>query len=212
VALPEHIAVQFTEEDAEYLSVRPVQRQTFRLRELVDMVLAVTGKDRARVQHILRTGSLVFHFYRYRWTGFEASAEDLDALLATFPDADASRAFHAANCVAVCFASGGAGVAPGQAFLPSGGAEVTREEAQRKRLFSAKTFWDTLMDCARPVELRYAGYSYARRADVYQLDLSAAQWQPILSAAEKMVSRQIRARLARCRAPARMFFLCPRSP
>jgi hypothetical protein len=72
VALPETIPVRYTEEEAEYLSVRPVVRQTFRLQELVDMVLSVTGKDLARVRQILRSGTVVFHFYRYWWQGFEA--------------------------------------------------------------------------------------------------------------------------------------------
>jgi len=48
--LPETIAVRFTEEDAGYVTVRPVVRQTFRLSELTDMVVSVTGKDAARLQ------------------------------------------------------------------------------------------------------------------------------------------------------------------
>ena len=86
--LPETIPVKYTEEEAEYLSVRPVVRQTFRLRELVDMVLAVTGKDAARVQQILRSGTTVFHFYRYWWPAVEAGEDELAPLLAEFPDPD----------------------------------------------------------------------------------------------------------------------------
>ena len=72
--LPETIPVRFTEEEAEYVSIRPVRRQIFKLRELVDMVLSVTGRDLPRVQQILRTGTIVFHFYRYWWQGFETDA------------------------------------------------------------------------------------------------------------------------------------------
>jgi len=54
VPLPETIPVRYTEEEADNFSIRPVKRQTFRLRELVDMVLRVTGKDLPRVQQILR--------------------------------------------------------------------------------------------------------------------------------------------------------------
>ena len=53
MALPETIAVKYTEEEAEYLSMRPVVRQTFRAAELVDMIVRVSGKDSERVQQIL---------------------------------------------------------------------------------------------------------------------------------------------------------------
>jgi hypothetical protein len=60
VPLPETIPVKYTEEEAEYVSIRPVVRQSFRAAELVDMVLAVTGKDLPRIQQILRSGTVVF--------------------------------------------------------------------------------------------------------------------------------------------------------
>jgi hypothetical protein len=211
VALPEHIVVRFTEEDAEYLSVRPVQQQTFRLHELVDMILSVTGKDRVRVQHILRAGSLIFHFYRYRWEGFEAPEEELDAVLAAFPDADVSRAFAAESCVAVILASGQAPLAPGQALLPGSGVEVARDAAQKKKLFSTQTLWDALMECARAAGPRYADYSYARRADIFLCELSPEQTQSLLASATKLAARDVRARLERCAAALRLFLLCPRS-
>jgi hypothetical protein len=62
VPLPETIPVKYTEEEAEYLSMRPLVRQTFRLAELVDMVVSVTGKDPGRIQQILRSGTVVYHF------------------------------------------------------------------------------------------------------------------------------------------------------
>ena len=54
MALPENVAVRYTEDEAEYLSLRPVVRQTFRIDELVDMIVSVTGLDRERVAQILR--------------------------------------------------------------------------------------------------------------------------------------------------------------
>src|ERR1700676_1344415 len=86
--LPETIPVRYTEEEAGYVSFRPVVRQTFRTHELLDMVLSVTGKDAARVRQILRSGTVVFHFYRYWWEGFEVDEAELAALLAHFPDPD----------------------------------------------------------------------------------------------------------------------------
>ncbi len=70
--LPETIRVKYTEEEAEYVSIRPLVQQEFRGAELVDMILSVTGKDVARIQQILRSGTIVFHSYRYWWQGFEA--------------------------------------------------------------------------------------------------------------------------------------------
>jgi hypothetical protein len=77
MTLPETIAVRYTEDEAEYVSLRPVVRQTFQIDELVDMILSVTGKDATRVAQILRAGSVAFHGYRYWWTGFEAPEAEL---------------------------------------------------------------------------------------------------------------------------------------
>src|SRR5207244_6506752 len=59
--LPETITMRFTEEDAGYGTVRPVVKQTFRLAELADMVVSVTGKNAARVQQIFRTGTVAYN-------------------------------------------------------------------------------------------------------------------------------------------------------
>ncbi len=75
VPLPETIPARYTEEEADNFSIRPVKRQNFRLRELIDMILRVTGKDLPRVQQILRSGTIVYHFYRYWWQGFDADVE-----------------------------------------------------------------------------------------------------------------------------------------
>src|SRR5438046_5188451 len=64
--LPETSTIRFTEEDAGYVTVRPVVKQTFRLPELADMVVSVTGKNAVRVQQIFRAGTVVYNGYRYR--------------------------------------------------------------------------------------------------------------------------------------------------
>src|SRR5947199_1530269 len=86
--LPENIALRFTEEDAGYVTVRPVVKQTFRLAELADMVVSVTGKNVARVQQIFRAGTVVYNSYRYWWDGFASTAIEVAGLLARFPDDD----------------------------------------------------------------------------------------------------------------------------
>src|SRR5258706_6187275 len=86
MALPETIAVRFTEEDAGYVTVRPVVKQSFRLAELVDMVVSVTGKNGPRVQQIFRAGTVVYNGYRYWWEGFASTENEIAGLLLPFPD------------------------------------------------------------------------------------------------------------------------------
>lgn len=208
--LPAQIPVKYTEEEAEYLSVRPVVKQTFQLAELVDMILGVTGKDPARVQQILRTGTLVFNFYRYWWTGFDADAQELAAVLAQFPDADPARAFREGDCSAAVLAGKNFQPAPGNVTLPANGIELSRAEAGRKRLLSRKTFWDALMIVPSERAPEYLGYSYQRRADLYIVEISPEQAASLARAAEKLAPRSVRAQLAQISAAARILFLCPR--
>ncbi|MBI3644885.1 MAG: hypothetical protein HY233_02820, partial [Acidobacteriales bacterium] len=181
--LPAQIPVKYTEEEAEYLSVRPVVRQTFQLAELVDMVLGVTGKDPARVQQILRTGTVVFNFYRYWWTGFEADAQELAAVLAQFPDADPARAFRAEECSVAVLVGKSFQPAPGHATLPANGIELSREQTSHTRLFSQRNFWDALMNVPSESAPAYLGYSYQRRADVYVSEISLDQATSLAHAA-----------------------------
>ncbi len=96
--LPETIPVRYTEEEAGYVTIRPVVRQTFRLNELLDMILSVAGKDVARIRQLLHSGTVVYHFFRYSWAGFDVNETELAAALAKFPDADPSRPFFPLIC------------------------------------------------------------------------------------------------------------------
>lgn len=202
VPLPETIPVRYTEEEAEYLSVRPVVRQTFRLQELIDMVLSVTGKDLARIQHILRTGTVVFHFYRYRWQGFEADAEELAAMLARFPGDDPARAFRPEDCTAVLLESGGQ--------PPRRSLELSREVTARKRWFRSHSFWDSLLALGQARAPVYQGYSYLRRADLYHQVVSAEQITALATEAARLAPRDLRAGLRELPEMARIVFVCPR--
>jgi len=202
VALPETIPVRFTEEEAEYVSIRPVRRQIFKLRELVDMILCVTGRDLARVQQILRTGTVVFHFYRYWWQGFETDAAELSALLAEFPADDPSRAFSAEACTMIVLGSASKGRQP---------VEVKKSDADRKSLFASRSFWEFLLALAEPArEIKYDGYSFARRADLYRVELSAEQAASLQHSAAKFASRPLRGAVEALGAIARGVFVCPR--
>jgi hypothetical protein len=202
VALPETIPVKYTEEEAEYLSVRPVVRQTFRLDELLDMLLGITGKDVPRLQQILRAGTVVFNFYRYWWPGFEAGPEELRAALMRFPDADPSRPFRAADCASLLLESEST---PGRNAIP-----LAREAASVRRWLRSRSFWDTLMALAEANPPAYQGYSYAWRADLYQLDVSRQQIDLLAREGLWLVPRALRARLKSLARATRLMFLCPR--
>jgi len=202
VALPETIPVRYTEEEAEYLSVRPVVRQTFRLQELVDMVLSVTGKELARVRQILRSGTVVFHFYRYWWQGFEADPEELAALLASFPNSDPTRAFRGEECTTMLLEGGGQ--------PPRHSLELGRQTAARKPLLRSRSLWDCLLELGRERAPVYQEYSYLRRADLYQLTLSPEQIATLLREAARLAPRELRPALRHLPETTRIIFVCPR--
>jgi len=202
VPLPETIPVRFTEEEAEYVSIRPVRRQTFKLRELVDMILCVTGRDLPRVQQILRTGTVVFHFYRYWWQGFETDVAELSAVLAEFPADDPSRAFSPNECAVVVLESSVKG-------RPS--LDVKKADADHKSLFASQSFWECLLGLAEvSQEIKYGGYSFARRADLYRVELSTEQAASLLRDAAKFASRSLRGAIEAHGPVPRMVFVCPR--
>lgn len=203
MALPETIPVKYTEEEAEYLSVRPVRRQTFRLDELLDMVLGITGKDLFRIQQILRSGTLVYHFYRYWWPAFEAGAQELGEVLARFPDADPQRVYRAEECTAVLLESGGH---PARDQI-----ELTREACSRRRLFCSGSFWDCLTRLAEDQVPIYQGYSYSRHADLFQAAVTPEQIEKLRRDAARLAPREVRALLAHLRTAIRIVFVCPRA-
>lgn len=202
VPLPETIPVKYTEDEAEYLSVRPVVRQTFSSSELVDMVVSVAGKDLARVQKILSAGTVVFHSFRYWWTGFEADPAALQELLQKYPDADPSRAFRAQDCTEVILESSGS---PARHSL-----RIHREEAGKRRLLRSRSFWDDLMNLARDTAPSYREYSYSTRGDIYVLVLTPEQISRLAREAARSAPRTLRADLAVLSAISQIVFVCPR--
>jgi hypothetical protein len=201
--LPETISVKYTEEEAEYLSVRPVVRQTFRVPELVDMILSVTGKDAARIQQILRSGTVVYHFYRYWWQGLEAGADELATLLAAFPDAEPARPFRAEDCTTVFLETSG--------NPPRRSVELRREAAASKRLFSSRSYWDCLMELARAGALKYQEYSYAHRADVFARAVTPEETAALVRDAQRLAPRSLRVQMDSLPEMSRLLFLCPRA-
>jgi hypothetical protein len=202
VPLPDSIPVKYTEEEAEYLSVRPVVRQAFSSAELVDMVVSVAGKDLARVQKILSAGTVVFHSFRYWWTGFEADAAALREILQKYPDADPSCAFRAEDCAEVILESSGT--------PPRHSLRIRRDEAGKRRLLHPRSFWDNLMNLARDAAPAYREYSYSQRGDIYLLALTPEQIARLAREAARSAPRTLRADLAVLSAISQIVFVCPR--
>jgi len=200
--LPENIPVKYTEEEAGSISMRPMVRQTFRAAELVDMIVSVAGKDSARVQQILRSGTVVFHSYRYWWQGLDAEPEKLAAFLVGYPDADPSRPFRAENCTEALFESGGT--------PPRHSLRLRREELHRRGWFRSRTLWDALMGLSRENAPRYREYSYALRGDIYTLQPDAAALAQFTQDAVKLAPRPLRPQLAQLSGVTQILFLCHR--
>jgi hypothetical protein len=202
VPLPETIPVRFTEEEADYVSIRPVKKQLFNSRELVDMILRVTGRDISRVQQILRTGTIVFHFYRYWWQGIEADPAELAALLATFPADEPGRAFRPELCMAIILESGATGRNP---------VEIDRATARRKPLFTSRSLWDCLLTAGASHQINYGGYSYDRRGDTYRVELSEEEATILKRDAVRLAPRTLRRPLETLGPATRLVFVCPRA-
>ncbi len=197
--LPDTIPVKYTEEDAEFLSIRPVVKQIFRLPELLDMILSVTGKDAARIKKTLQGGTIVFHFYRYRWEGIAAEDSELAAVLAQFPDADPSRPFAADQCSAVLLDTG--------AMTPP---EWKKPDAASRRWFRRKSFWDCLMELAARESPSYLAYSYERKGDLFALPIDPTQLPALAQAGVSLLPAAHRGPLASLPKAHRLLYLCPR--
>jgi hypothetical protein len=208
VPLPETIPVKYTEEEAEYLSVRPLVRQEFRSAELVDMIVQVAGKDLARVQKILNSGTIVFHSFRYWWTGFEADPAALSEILKKYPDADPQRAFRTEDCSEVILQSGGSLAVAGSP--PRHSLRLRRDDANKRKLLRSRTVWDILMNLAHATAPSYREYSYLLCGDIYALALSPEQVARLAREAAQAAPRALRADLAVLPAMSQIIFICPR--
>lgn len=200
--LPASIPVKYSEDDAQFISIRPLVRQTFRPGELIDMIVSVAGKDPHRVQQILRSGTIVFNSYRYWWDAIDAAPTDLATLLSAYPDSDPSRPFKAENCTEVILES--AGTPPRHTL------RLYRTNASRKHLFRTRSLWDALLDLTREQVPTYREYSYAHRADLYALPLAPAAIARLTEQAAQYAPRSLAAQLAILPHVSFARFLCPR--
>lgn len=171
MALPPTIRVKLSSEAAESIALTPVVVQELAVRDLIEHMLGITGKDEARIRDLLKRGTVVSGASRFRWAGWEAGADDVRALLATFPDPEPWRSFDAARCVRLVLRG-------------SRPMEIGREVGARKGLLQRVSFWDLLMGIATCGEVSYRGYSYKDKADRYQRDLPLADAERVRAAGE----------------------------
>lgn len=202
MGLPQQIPVRYAEDEAGYVSVRPVVKQTFRLNELVDMVVSVVGKDVERVQQIFRTGTVLYNGYHYWWDPISAEAGEVEGLVAEFPDDDPSRVFERGNVIAILLESGGG--------TQRNVVEISREEAREKKLFGKRSAWSVLADFSASAGPRYEKYSHARHADLFRVTLSFEQGQQLLQDMLEAAPHSLRHRWSTLRPPAALTFVCPR--
>jgi hypothetical protein len=198
---PEVIPVRRTEEEAGYVSFRPVVRQNFPLNDLLGLVLGVTGKHPERVRQILRSGSVSFHAYHYSWDGFFLEEQELTVLLARFPDPDPSRSFRVEACT-MAVAEGGSPLRP---LL-----EMERAALARRRLLRKRSFWDALLDAAAQGELAYEGYSYHWRSDLYRLVVNGELSERLSAAAKSLAPRDLHRSLRALNRTTQIIFVCSR--
>jgi hypothetical protein len=174
MALPPTVRVKLSSEVAEAISLTPVVVQELPVRELVEHMLGVAGKDEVRIREILLRGTLVSGASRFRWAGWEVDLDGLRDMLASFPDPDPTLLFAAERCARVVLRGGRKPI------------EIPRDAGAKKSLFQRETFWDRLMEVVAAANPGYAGYSYRDRADRYTHALAHAEAEDIRGAGEKV--------------------------
>ncbi len=183
------------------MSIRPVMRMGLRPEQLLELILGVTGKNPERVEQILRSGSVAAGGFRYWWEAVEIGAGELEPRLAAFPDADPARAFEAARCTLVVAEPAGSLKAL---------AEFAAAAASRRKAFRRRSFWDALLAVAKEQAPTYRSYSYARRGDLYALELPEDRRELLAEEARQFGVGDVKTQAAALRGAARLVYVCGR--
>jgi hypothetical protein len=183
MALPATVRVKLSTEAAGAISITPVVVQELPIRELVGHLLAIAGKDEARLCEILLRGSLVSGASRLRWEGWAADRESLRELLEVFPDPDPTLVFAPSRCTRAVLTGGRQPI------------EISREAAAGRGLFRRSGFWEELMEMATGSAPVYAGYSYRDAADRYRCLLTAGTCARLRAAAQSLHHSTLRTRI-----------------
>ena len=158
--LPETIRVKLSSESVGSIAMTPVVVQEMPLRDIVELMLALTGKDAARIRELLLRGSLVSGASRFRWESLDAETGAIEQLLTALPDPDPRRAFQADACTRVVLRGAGVRI------------DVPLEAAGKHGLLQRRSYRDVLLEAAAGTAPLYVDYSYKDRADRYHLRLS----------------------------------------
>lgn len=150
----------------------PVVSQSMPLRDVVEAILATTGKDANRVRDILARGAVVQGASRIRWEPLRADDSDVAQILGTFPDPDPRRPFAMERCIGVRLRAGRQMI------------ELPREVASERRFLKRRSFWDTLAEFAARGAPEYLDYSYRTRSDQYRMTVSPADLKVLRDAAD----------------------------
>jgi hypothetical protein len=172
MSLPATVRVKLSSEAAGAISITPVVVQEMAVRDLIEHMLGLTGKDEERIRELLRRGTLVSGASRFRWGGWEADLAGLRELLATFPDHEPGRPFDAGKCVRAVLRGGRQPI------------DIPRQAGARKPLLRKTSFWDLLMEAAAAAPLTYLHYSYKERADCYRLEIPLPLAEKLRAAGE----------------------------
>jgi len=181
--MPATVRVKLSSEAAGAIAITPVVVQELPIRGLLGHMLAVAGKDEARLCEILLRGSLVSGASRFRWAGWEADRESLRELLGAFPDPDPTLEFAPGRCTRAVLTGGRQAI------------EIGREAAAGHGLFRRSGFWEELMEMVSGSDPVYAGYSYRDAADRYRCLLTAGTCARLRAAAESLHHSTLRARI-----------------
>lgn len=184
--------VKISSEEAASIAITPVVVRDMPVRELVELMLGVTGKDPGRIGELLKRGSFVSGASRFRWTGVEM---DVSELLASFPDPDPTRPFDASKCVRAILRAGHARI------------DLTREAGQKKRMFQSGTFWDLLLATIHAPH--YLDYSFKYSADVYRAPVTMGAARA-LAEGSRLLAYTVLADQVRTATPDTVDFYVPR--
>lgn len=157
MSLPPTVRVKISSEHVESIGLSPVVSRDLPLEELVGHMLAVTGKDAARLREMLTRGSLVSGASRFRWSGLDVAEAEIAAFLNRFPESDPSIPFDASRCFQMVV------------HVASKQLAIERAAGEKRRLFRRRSFWGEVMALIDRPE--YAEYSYRENADLYR-------WRP----------------------------------
>ena len=180
MALPPTVRVKLSSEAAESISLTPVVVQELPIRELIEHILGIAGKDESRIREILLRGTLVSGASRFRWIGWETDGASLQEALAAFPDPDPGIGFAATRCVRATLRGGRQII------------ELPREAAERKPLFQRTSFWALLMEVVDAAPPRYAAYSYRDRADRFVREFTHAETERLRAGSDTLKYNSLR--------------------